>query len=168
MRPDPTSCHRPGDEPRAVVSSWVVAAAPSNCVRSRRWHRPGALGRRASGCSRRSRNAVVAPADQPAAAAGGPRPPAPLGQGGPDGGPVRAQLERKELRIRVEQADELARLTRRINRSRRGAGERITDNTLIRVAVDLLLERSAHIAGTTEDELRESLTSTGGDVNRPG
>jgi hypothetical protein len=83
-------------------------------------------------------------------------------------GPRYLQLERKELRIRVDQADELARLTRRINRSRRGAGERITDNTLIRVAVDLLLERSAHIAGTTEDELRESLTSTGGDVNRPG
>jgi hypothetical protein len=73
-------------------------------------------------------------------------------------GPRYLQLERKELRIRVDQADELARLTRRINRSRRGAGERITDNTLIRVAVDLLLERSAHIAGTTEDELRESLT----------
>jgi hypothetical protein len=73
-------------------------------------------------------------------------------------GPRYLQLERKELRIRVDQADELARLTRRINRSRRGAGERITDNTLIRVAVDLLLERSAHIAGTTEDELRKSLT----------
>ena len=74
------------------------------------------------------------------------------------GRPRYLQLERKELRIRVDQADELARLTRRINRSRQGAGERITDNTLIRVAVDLLLERSAHIAGTTEDELRKSLT----------
>jgi hypothetical protein len=73
-------------------------------------------------------------------------------------GPRYLQLERKELRIRVDQADELARLTRRINRARRGAGERITDNTLIRVAVDLLLERSAQIAGTTEDELRKSLT----------
>lgn len=76
----------------------------------------------------------------------------------PEAGPRYLQLERKELRIRVDQADELARLTRRINRARRGAGERITDNTLIRVAVDLLLERTAQIAGTTEDELRRSLT----------
>jgi hypothetical protein len=67
--------------------------------------------------------------------------------------------ERKELRIRVDQADELARLTRRINRARRGAGERITDNTLIRIAVDLLLEQqSGRLAGTTEDELRKSLS----------
>ena len=73
-------------------------------------------------------------------------------------GPRYLQFERKELRIRVDQADELARLTRRINRARRGAGERITDNTLIRIAVDLLLEQSGRLAGTTEDELRESLS----------
>jgi hypothetical protein len=73
-------------------------------------------------------------------------------------GPRYLQFERKELRIRVDQADELARLTRRINRARRGAGERITDNTLIRIAVDLLLEQSGRLAGTTEDELRKSLS----------
>jgi hypothetical protein len=80
------------------------------------------------------------------------------GQQHPEAGPRYLQLERKELRIRVDQADELARLTRRINRARRGAGERITDNTLIRVAIDLLLERTVQLEGTTEDELRKSLT----------
>ncbi len=69
------------------------------------------------------------------------------------------QLERKELRVRLDQADDLARLTRRLNRARRGTGERITDNTLIRVAIDLLLQHSDQLAGTTEQELRESATT---------
>ena len=67
------------------------------------------------------------------------------------------QLERKELRVRLDQADDLARLTRRLNRVRRGAGERITDNTLIRVAIDLLLQHSDRLAGSTEEELRKSV-----------
>lgn len=68
------------------------------------------------------------------------------------------QLERKELRIRLDQADDLARLTRRLNRARGRTGERITDNTLIRVAIDLLLTRSDLLAGATELELRASVT----------
>ena len=68
------------------------------------------------------------------------------------------QMERKELRLRVDQADELGRLTRRLNRARAGAGERITDNTLIRVAIDLLLQDSDRLAGATEDELGESVS----------
>ena len=73
-------------------------------------------------------------------------------------GPRYLQMERKEARLRLDQADALAQLTRRLNRARRGTGERITDNTLLRVAVDLLLARSDHLAGLTEDELRESLS----------
>jgi hypothetical protein len=69
------------------------------------------------------------------------------------------QLERKELRVRLDQADDLARLTRRLNRARRGAGERITDNTLIRVAIDLLLQHSDRLAGSTEQELRQSVAT---------
>lgn len=64
---------------------------------------------------------------------------------------------RKEARIRPEQADELTVLVRQLNRARQTSGERITDNTLIRVAIDLLLERRAELRGTTEDELRASL-----------
>jgi hypothetical protein len=68
-------------------------------------------------------------------------------------------LERKELRLRADQLDELARLRRSLNRQRGGEGERITENTLIRVAVDLLLTRSGRLRGATEDKLRNSVTS---------
>ncbi len=38
-----------------------------------------------------------------------------------------------------------------------GAGERITENTLIRIAVDLLLEQKSKLAGNNEAELRKSV-----------
>ena len=66
-------------------------------------------------------------------------------------------LPRKETRLTDAQLDALTVLSRRINKTRRGAGERITDNTLIRVAVDLLLERSEELSGTTENGLRNSV-----------
>ena len=69
------------------------------------------------------------------------------------------RLERKELRLRADQLDELAKLRRALNRQRGGEGERITENTLIRVAVDVLLGRAGRLRGTTEDELRKSVTS---------
>jgi hypothetical protein len=69
------------------------------------------------------------------------------------------RLERKELRLRADQLDELARIRRTLNRQRGGEGERITENTLIRVAVDMLLGRTGKLRGTTEDELRKSVTS---------
>lgn len=73
-------------------------------------------------------------------------------------GPRYLQLTRKEARFTEEQLDALTVLTRRLNKRRGGAGERFTDNTLIRVAVDLLLsEADTLLAGsvaTTEDEIR--------------
>jgi hypothetical protein len=66
-------------------------------------------------------------------------------------------LTRKEARLTDAQLAGLSALTRRINRARQGRGERITDNTLIRVAVDLLLERSDQITGLDEDQLRHSV-----------
>jgi len=69
------------------------------------------------------------------------------------------RLERKELRLRADQLDELARLRRVLNRQRGGEGERITENTLIRVAVDMLLGQADRLRGITEDELRKSVTS---------
>jgi len=71
--------------------------------------------------------------------------------------PKYLRLERKELLIWPEQITNLSILARVLNRNRRGAGERITTNTLIRVAVSLLLSRSQDLAGTTEEELRRSL-----------
>ena len=65
-------------------------------------------------------------------------------------------LIRKEARFREDQIDALTALTRKLNRKRKG-GERLTENTLIRVAVDLLLSQSDELSGTTENELMRSL-----------
>jgi hypothetical protein len=81
-----------------------------------------------------------------------PRPPAEV-----SGLPKYLRLERKELLIWPDQITQLSILARVLNRSRGGAGERITTNTLIRVAVALLLSRSEDLAGTTEEELHRSL-----------
>ena len=65
-------------------------------------------------------------------------------------------LIRKEARLTELQLEQLTILARKLNRQRRG-GERITENTLIRVAIDLLLSRSDELGGTTEAELRSAL-----------
>lgn len=70
-----------------------------------------------------------------------------------------AGFERKEARLRQDQLDALDALARKIKRARKpGAGERITDNTLIRVAVDLLLARQDELSGSTEEEIRTSVS----------
>ncbi|MFS0518957.1 hypothetical protein ACEYW6_30275 [Nostoc sp. UIC 10607] len=72
--------------------------------------------------------------------------------------PKYLKLERKEARLRQDQIDALTDLTRKLNRMKRSkGGERLTDNTLIRVAVDLLLSKASELQGTTEEELRSSL-----------
>ena len=67
------------------------------------------------------------------------------------------KLERKEARLRQNQIDALTDLTRSLNRKRARKGERLTDNTLIRVAVDLLLSKASQLQGGTEEELRKSV-----------
>jgi hypothetical protein len=64
---------------------------------------------------------------------------------------------RKEARLRDDQVDDLSMLARKLARASRGGEERITDNTLIRVAVDMLLAQSSKIQGSTEEEIRKSL-----------
>lgn len=76
--------------------------------------------------------------------------------------PKYLQLVRREARMHAQQVADLANLTRALNEARRGGarsgtGERITDNTLVRVAVDLLLQDPRRLRGTTEDELRASV-----------
>lgn len=67
------------------------------------------------------------------------------------------QYERKEARLRPDQYGRLSTTSRELNRARRSTGERITENTLIRVAIDLLLERGDQLTGATEAELRKSV-----------
>jgi pyruvate/2-oxoglutarate dehydrogenase complex dihydrolipoamide acyltransferase (E2) component len=61
--------------------------------------------------------------------------------GGPGERPLPPYLTyvRKECRLRPDQLDALTALARRLNRERKGKGERITENTLIRWAVDMLI-----------------------------
>ncbi|MUG96997.1 hypothetical protein F7734_33540 [Scytonema sp. UIC 10036] len=63
---------------------------------------------------------------------------------------------RKEARLREDQIEQLTTLARKINRRRKG-GERITENTLIRIAVDLLLSKQQELAGINEAELYQTL-----------
>lgn len=71
--------------------------------------------------------------------------------------PKYLKLERKEARLRQDQIDALTDLTRKLNRKKQGKNsERLTDNTLIRVAIDLLLSKADLLEGTTEEELRIS------------
>ncbi|MGW3154538.1 hypothetical protein [Streptomyces sp. NPDC001089] len=67
-------------------------------------------------------------------------------------------LERKEARLRADQLTDLAELRRQLGSRRRDRSEIITDNTLIRVAVDLLLQGHVHrLHGDTEEELLASV-----------
>lgn len=69
-----------------------------------------------------------------------------------------SDLERKEARLRWDQIEDLTRLAKRLNRARRGQpGRRITENTLIRVALDYLLEHQRDLTGRTESELLDEL-----------
>lgn len=81
-----------------------------------------------------------------------PTPPAPAAGAG------YLSFERKEARLRVDQYAKLTEEARRLNRAKGTGGERITENTLIRVAIDLLLERADKLSGATEAELWKSVS----------
>lgn len=68
-------------------------------------------------------------------------------------------LERKDVRVRADQLDTLSRLTRQVSAARTDRSERITENTLVRVAIDLLSEHADQLQGNTETELRKSVTT---------
>ncbi|SDQ22412.1 hypothetical protein [Quadrisphaera sp. DSM 44207] len=122
---------------------------------------------------RSNRLGASGPDEQPQAAA--PAAAVEVGTPGPDdsdaardpdfqssGRPKYLRLVRRETRMHPHQVDQLTQLSRALNEARRGGrrsgtGERITDNTLVRVAVDLLLTHPERLSGTTEDELRASV-----------
>ena len=71
--------------------------------------------------------------------------------------PTYLRLVRKETRLREDQQNQLTLEARRLNRAKAAGTPRITDNTLIRVAVDLLLERVAQASGDDESSILRSL-----------
>lgn len=77
------------------------------------------------------------------------------------------QLTRKEARVREDQYAELSALARTLMRDRVSRRERITENTLIRVAIDLLFANRDHLRGSDEEELRRSVTSGVPDFGSP-
>jgi len=72
-------------------------------------------------------------------------------------GPAYLEFERKETRLRADQLSELTEHARRLNRRKGVGGRRITENTLIRIAVDLLLADIDRADGSTEERIRRSL-----------
>ena len=97
-----------------------------------------------------------APVEQATEPETAPRDVAPASKSRPS--PAFEAFERKEARLRQKQLDDLEALRKQINRSKTSSGgERITDNTLIRVAVDLLLDNAGKLRGATELELRKSV-----------
>jgi hypothetical protein len=89
-------------------------------------------------------------------------PAAPLGArqpASPVQGPRYLSLLRKEARLREDQVLALGKLARRLNRAKSASNpsERITENTLIRVAVDALLANEGYLLGESEDDLRRAM-----------
>lgn len=84
--------------------------------------------------------------------------PGPRESGPAQAGPNYLRFVRHDLRARAEQLEAVAALRRRItaDRGRAERSERITDNTLIRVAIDLLLAHGDYLAGATEEQIREA------------
>lgn len=66
-------------------------------------------------------------------------------------------FERMDARLRPEQLSELTALRKRVAANRTNKTERITDNTLLRLAVDLLLRHADDIHGDTEADMRRAL-----------
>ena len=81
--------------------------------------------------------------------------------GPPSATPLYRRLARKEARVREDQYVALSQLVRVLARRRTDrSGARLTENTLIRVAIDLLLSRANRLTGNNERELRASVLDT--------
>ena len=72
---------------------------------------------------------------------------------------------RSEARLRPDQLAALGDLRRRVAANRSDKTERITDNTLLRLAVDLLLQSAHRIEGDTEEQMRRFLVGEDGDTH---
>ncbi|MFJ4418817.1 chromosome segregation ATPase [Streptomyces sp. NPDC088925] len=70
---------------------------------------------------------------------------------------AQSQDRPKWVPLREDQHAELTALARELMLARSRKGERITENSIIRVAVDLLLRHPEFLGGDTEDELRTTV-----------
>lgn len=104
--------------------------------------------------TRRTPQKRAAPqASEPApAAAARPQPAPPAASGA-----AYLDYERIEARFTQEQLAQLDAIVRTLQSKKAKGHPRITRNTLLRVAADLLIERQGDLVGNTEDELRDSI-----------
>ena len=72
--------------------------------------------------------------------------------------PAYLRFVRKETRLREDQQNQLTLQARRLNRAKKSPGARITENSLIRVAVDLFLAQIDRAVGDDEDAIRKSMS----------
>ena len=72
--------------------------------------------------------------------------------------PAYLRYVRKETRLREDQQNQLTLQARRLNRAKKNQGARITENSLIRVAVDLFLTQIDRAVGDDEDAIRKSMS----------
>ena len=72
--------------------------------------------------------------------------------------PAYLRCVRKETRLREDQQNQATLQARRLNRAKKTVGARITENSLIRVAVDLFLVEVDRAVGDDEDAIRKSIT----------
>ncbi|MFJ2406657.1 chromosome segregation ATPase [Streptomyces xanthochromogenes] len=73
---------------------------------------------------------------------------------------VQAEEERpKWVPLREDQHSELSAIARELMLARSQKGGRITENTVIRVAVDLMIRHPELLVGDTEEDLRTNMFS---------
>ena len=71
--------------------------------------------------------------------------------------PAYLRFVRKETRLREDQQNQLTFQAWRLNRAKKNSGVRITENSLIRIAVDLFLAQADRAVGDDEDAIRKSI-----------
>lgn len=71
--------------------------------------------------------------------------------------PDDAALRPKYVQIRPDQWTDLDELARELQDAKSKGGQRITANTVIRIAIDLILTKAALLSGDTEEEIRQNL-----------
>ncbi len=141
----------PREEDKPVDGAPAVEPAPESLPEPAPEQQPEPTPAAQPAPSARTRPAA-APRPRPASTTPKPRPSAPA-----PALPPYLRFERKEARLRDDQLVALNTRARQLNKTKDPDADRITDNTLIRVAVDLLISRADELSGGDEEGLRQSL-----------
>jgi hypothetical protein len=75
-------------------------------------------------------------------------------------------MEPFNAKLRPDQVVDLVALRKEVAKNRTVKTERITDNTLLRIALDLLFAHQEYLKGNTEDELRDSILTPDGEIRK--